>query len=130
MNTLIVLFSKTGNTRGVADKVIEALGCECTELTYDEKNKKTEGGLDPSGFERVILMCPIWAFTLPEPIKHYLKEHGKSIQSYSLVVTYRLLGLRGCISNCVKYIGKQPMKAMKIKAEDAKTGNYDIKSIL
>jgi len=130
LKTLVVFYSKTGNTKIVAEAVIKELGCESAELGYDEKANAIQGAVDPSGYERVILMCPIWAFSLAEPVKLYLKEHGKSIKSYSLIVTYSLFGLRGCISNCVKAIGKQPLKTMKIKGKDTRTGNFDVKSAI
>jgi len=126
----VVYYSKTGNTKKAAEAVIKELGCESAELLYDESAKTIEGAVDPSGFERVILLCPIWAFSLAEPMKLYLKEHGKAINSYSLIVTYGLFGLRGCISNCVKAIGKPPVKSMKIRDKYTKADNFDVKPAL
>ena len=131
MKTLVVYFSKTGNTKKAAEAVIKELGdCDSAMLTYDETTKAMEGAVDPSGFERVILLCPIWAFSLAEPMKLYLKEYGKSIQSYSLIVTYSLFGLRGCVSNCIKAIGKPPLKAISIKGKCIKAENFDVKPAL
>jgi len=127
MNTLVVYYSKTGNSKKAAEAVIEELGgCDFAELAFDENAKTIEGAVDPSGYERVVLLCPIWAFSLPEPMKLYLKEHGKSIQKYSLIVTCSLFGLRGCVSNCVKAIGKPPLKSMKIKGKNVKAGSFDV----
>ena len=130
MKTLVVFYSKTGNTKKVAQSVIKELGCESAELLYDEKANTIEGAVDPSGYERVFLLCPIWAFSLAEPVKLYLKEHGKAINSYSLIVTYGLFGLRGCVSNCVKAIGKPPAMSMKIKGKNAIAGNFDVKQLV
>ena len=131
MNTLVVYYSKTGNTKKIADIVINELdGCDCATLTFDEKAKTIEGAADPSGYERVILLSPVWAFSLAEPMKLYLKEFGKSVQSYSLIVTCGMVGLRGCVGNCVKAIGKQPLGSMKIKTRQLKTGKFDIKPML
>jgi hypothetical protein len=130
MKTLVVYYSKTGNTKKVAEAVIGELGCDHAELAFDENAKTIEGAADPSGYERVILLCPVWAFSLPEPMKLYLKEYGKSIQSYSLIVTYHLFGLRGCISGCVRATGKKPLKSLKIKDVNIKAGNFDIKPAL
>ena len=130
MKTLVVCFSKTGNSKKVAEAAVKELSCDYAELIFDETAKKTEGAVDPSEYEHVMLICPIWAFSLPEPMKMYLQEHGKSIKNYSLIVTCGLFGLRGCVSNCVSAIGKAPQKSVKIKAKDAKAGNFDIKSAL
>ena len=131
MNTLVVYYSKTGNAKKVAEIVINELGgCDRAELVFDEKAKTIEGAVDPSGFERVILLSPIWAFSLAEPMKLYLNEYGKSINSYTLIVTCGMFGLRGCVRNCVKATGKQPLGSMKIRDKNLKTGNFDLKPLL
>ena len=131
MKTLVVYFSKTGNTEKAAETLIEELGdCDHAVLTYDEKAETYGGAVDPSDYERVFLLCPIWAFSLAVPMKMYLKEYGKSIKSYSLIVTYSLFGLRGCVSNCVRAIGKPPVKAISIKGKCIKAENFDIKPAL
>ena len=131
MKTLVVYYSKTGNAKKVAEIVINELGgCDHAALIFDEKANTIEGAADPSGYERVILVCPIWAFSLSTPMKLYLKEYGKSIQSYSLIVTCGMIGLRGCVKNCVKATGKQPLKSMKIKDKHLKADNFDVKPAL
>jgi len=131
MKTLVVYFSKTGNTKVAAEAVINELGdCDNAVLTYDEKAETYGGGVDPSEYGRVILLCPIWAFSLATPMKLYLKEYGKSIQSYSLIVTYRMFGLRGCVRNCVGAIGKKPLKAISIKSKCIQAENFDVRPAL
>ena len=130
MKTLVVYYSKTGNSKKVAEAVIKKLSCDNAELIYDEAAKTIKGAPDPSGYERVILLCPIWAFSLAEPMKLYLKAYGKSIKNYSLIVTCSLFGLRGCVGNCVAAIGKRPVKSMKIKSKDVGSGSFDIKPII
>ena len=130
MKTLVVYFSKTGNTKRVAEAAIKELdGCDVAELLFDEKANTIEGAVDPSGYERVVLLSPIWAFSLAEPMKLYLKEFGKSIQNYSLIVTCGMFGLRGCVRNCVKAAGKPPVKSIKIRAKHVIAGSFDIKGI-
>lgn len=130
MKTLAVYFSKTGNSKKVAEAVIKELGCDYAELTYDEKANTMGGARDPSDYERVILLCPIWAFSLAEPMKQYLKEYGGSIKEYSLIVTYSLFGLRGCVRNCVKAIGSQPQKALKLRGKKVKADDFEVTSFL
>lgn len=130
MKTLVVCYSKTGNSKIVATTVAKELDCECCELVYDEASKTISGAVDPTDYERVILICPIWAFELAEPMKLYLAAYGKSIKKYSLIVTYSMFGLRTCVGNCVKAIGSQPTMSMKIKGKNVKTGAFDITGIL
>ena len=130
MKTLVVCYSKTGNAKTVAAAVVKELGCEYCELAYDEAGKTISGAVDPSDYERVILVCPIWAFEPAEPMKLYLATYGKSIKKYSLLVTYSLFGLRTCVGSCVKAIGSRPTVSMKISGKNAKAGAFDITGIL
>ena len=130
MKTLVVCYSKTGNAKKVAAAVAKELDCECCELVYDEVGKTISGAVEPSGYERLILVCPIWAFELAEPMKLYLGKYGKSIKKYSLIVTCSLFGLRTCVNNCVKAIGSKPEKSMKIKGKNVKANAFDITGIL
>ena len=130
MKTLVVCYSKTGNAKTVAAAVVKELDCEYCELAYDEAGKTISGAVDPSDYERVILVCPIWAFEPAEPMKLYMSEYGKSIKNYSLIVTYSLFGLRSCVSYCTKTLGSQPTMSIKIKGKNVNAGVFDIKSIL
>ena len=130
MKTLVVCYSKTGNAKIVATAVVKELDCEYCELAYDEAAKTISGAVDPSAYERVILVCPIWAFEPAEPMKLYLATYGKSIKKYSLIVTYSMFGLRSCVSYCAKTLGSQPASSMRIKGKNAKAGAFEIKSVL
>ena len=127
-NTLVVYYSKTGNTETVAKAVVEKLGCDFDKIEFDEKGKTISSTKDPSAYERVILMAPIWAFSLADPMKLYLKEHS-GIKNYSLIVTCGGLGLKGCVKNCKSALGAAPTQAMKIRARTIKDGSFDISSI-
>ena len=127
-NTLVVYYSKTGNTEKVAKAVIEKLGCDFDKIEFNEKDKTISSGKDPSGYDRVILMSPIWAFSLAEPMKLYLKEHG-GIKNYSLIVTCGGLGLKGCVRNCNSALGAAPRQAMKIRAKTILDGSFDISAV-
>ena len=130
MNTLVVYYSKTGNTKKVAQSVIGGIDCEYDELQYDEKAKSISYAHDPSDFEHIILLSPVWAFSLAEPMKLYLaKEKGK-IKNYDLIVTCGAMGLQGCVKNCESAIGKAPDNAMKFKAAKVKSGEYDLSPVL
>jgi len=129
MKTLVVYYSKTGNSKKVAEAVIPELGCDFAELIYNEAEKTIEGAADPSDYERVILVCPVWALSLPEPMKLYLKEYGKAIKNYSLIVTCGRLGLRGCVRNCAAAIGSKPQKALKFRSKAVKADSFNVAGI-
>ena len=130
MKTLVVYYSKTGTTKTVAEKLVAQIGCDFDELTYDGDTKSVSFTLNPSDYERVILLAPVWAFSLAEPMKQYIIKHKGGIKRYDLIVTCGGLGLCGCVKNCLAAIGKPPEHALKIRAKDVKQGKYDISAVL
>ncbi len=130
MRTLVVYYSKTGTTAKVAQEIIKKANCDSDELQFDESSKTIGNKRNPSEYERVILLAPVWAFSLAEPMKLYVAKYGADIKRYDLIVTCGGLGLRGCIRNCVSAIGKPPVKALKLRSKIVKLGNFDISEVL
>jgi flavodoxin len=130
MKTLVVYYSKTGTTKTVAEKFVAETGCDFDELKYDEDTKNVSFVRVPSDYERIILLAPVWAFSLAEPMKQYIAKHKDGIKRYDLIVTCGGLGLRGCVKNCLAILGTPPEHAVKIRAKDVKAGKYDISAVL
>jgi flavodoxin len=91
MNILVIYYSRTGNTKFVAEKIAETLGAELKEL-IDKKNRKgfwgylragrdsimkvkteiEELNIDLDKYELVFLGCPVWVANVPPAIRTYL----------------------------------------------------------
>ena len=130
MKTLVVYYSKTGNTKKVAEAVIESKNCDFDELQYDEKTKMAHYKRDPSDYAHIILLSPVWAFSLAEPMKQYITKNKSNIKQYDLIVTCGGWGLRGCIKNCLSVIGRLPDNSLKFRSKSVKQGNFDISAVL
>lgn len=130
MKTLLVYYSKSGNTRKVAERVQAALSCDVDEIQYDQSSHTILSALNPADYDRVILMCPIWGFRLPEPMTLYLRQQKTNIGQYRLAVTCGGMGLRGCVSGCKKILGKTPETAVKIKAKSIANNTFSIEEII
>ncbi len=97
MKTLVVYYSRTGNTKFVAEKVAQELGAEIEELTdqkkrdglfsfftngYDStREKKTrlaETTKNPLDFDFVILGTPVWNARPTPAMRTYLGDHDLS----------------------------------------------------
>ncbi len=126
MKTLAVYYSKTGTTKMVAEAVAEKTGCDLDSIAYDETAKTVRADKDPSEYDRVVLLSPVWAFSLAEPMKLYLKQYGSGIKTYSLIVTCGMMGLRGCIRSCKSLLGKAPEQARKIRSKQVNQGSYSL----
>lgn len=94
MKTLVVFYSRTGNTRKVAEKISRILKADLDEVTDlkdrkrfivgwfisgmdASKNKLTEikYNKSPAKYDLVIIGTPIWAWTVTPAIRSYLKQN-------------------------------------------------------
>lgn len=126
MKTLAVYYSKTGTTRKVAEAVAAKTGCDLDAITYNEAAKNVQADKNPGEYDRVVLLAPVWAFSLAEPMKLYLKQYGSGIKTYSLIVTCGMMGLRGCVRACKSLLGKEPEQAMKFRSKQVKQGDFKV----
>jgi hypothetical protein len=131
MTTLIAYYSKSGNSRQVALRLAKKLGAPADAIAYDAAARSiAESAANPADFERVILVCPIWAFSLPEPMSLYLKRHKDALRHYSLIVTCMIGGLAPCVRACGRIVGRRPDKSLKIKGKAVAGGDYDLGGFL
>ena len=97
MKSLVVYYSRTGNTRFVAEKIAEVLRADLEEL-IDKKdrrgaigwlsagmdaslNRETEIGQtrhSPSGYDLVVLGVPVWDLRVPPAMRTYLNRNDLS----------------------------------------------------
>ena len=106
MKTAVVYYSNTGNVKGAAKKIAEALGAELVPLE-PVKPLKGAGFLsiikgggqvtlgakpalkaipDLSGFDRVILGAPVWAGKCAAPVRTFLSSgalKGKTVAFFT-----------------------------------------------
>jgi len=103
---LVVYFSKTGNTRKVAQQIAKELGAEIEEIIDLKKRSGIWGFLtggrdalrrreteikeikkDPSCYDLVIAGSPIWAGNIVPAVRSYLNRYKTSIKSLALFTT-------------------------------------------
>ncbi|MCF7931034.1 MAG: hypothetical protein K9L02_05965 [Acholeplasmataceae bacterium] len=91
MKSLIVLYSKTGNTLGVGKRLAEAKGFDIKEVTAmsdDPNNKKPELVEVPDiiGYDHLIFGSPVHGFNLSQIMHVYLSQlpdlTGKTIDLF------------------------------------------------
>lgn len=106
MYSLVVYYSRTGNTRFVANKIADHFGSDIEEIR-DKRNRSGKFGFLRSGFEAiiggkteieqcnlspvdydlVILGSPVWARNLPPAIRTFLKKYDLSNKKIALFNT-------------------------------------------
>jgi flavodoxin len=79
----IIVYSKTGNTRSVAEKLKDGLSKAGNEVALEEVTTVGDPGSEPQkielkdvpgteGYDAVVFAAPVWAFSLCNVMKLYL----------------------------------------------------------
>ena len=106
MKILILYYSRTGNTKNIAELLKERLDADC-ERIEDKKNRKgiigyLKSGADalmshttnlkpvnskPEDYDLVLIGSPVWASNLPPPIRTLLIDKGKDFDKTAYFCT-------------------------------------------
>ncbi len=106
MKKLIVYYSRTGNTKKVAEELANKLGSKTIEIV-DEKDRS--GGIgwlgagkdafknkltnikpiseDISKYDLIIVGTPIWAGKMTPALRTFIKNHKDKIKNYAIFTT-------------------------------------------
>ena len=107
MKTLVAYFSATDTTKGVAEQLANKLRADIyqikpvkpysdADLDWTDKNSRSsvemrdkssrpeiiKGDIDVSGYDRILLGCPVWWYTAPTIVNTFLEAYdfgGKEI---------------------------------------------------
>ena len=106
MKSLVVYYSRTGNTRFVAEKIAEKLGADIEEIVDKKKRSGMIGWLragrdatreketeieqtkySPSDYDLIILGAPVWNKRVPPAMRTYLNKNDLSNKKTALFNT-------------------------------------------
>lgn len=141
MKTLVVFYSRTGNTRLISEAIARSLNADIEEI----KDKKSRDGVlgilrsgyeaifrrvsciepinkSPDEYELVIIGSPVWAGRLSSPVRTYMGLYGNKIKRVAFFATY---GVRsGKIFKQMKEILNSPIATLEVKKREVLSGNY------
>ncbi|NMC36042.1 hypothetical protein GYA49_03270 [Candidatus Beckwithbacteria bacterium] len=142
MKTLIVYYSRTGNTAKIAKELAKNLKADL-EIVYDTKNRRgpvrwfLAGGdgmgkkitaiktpkYDPSKYDRVIIGTPIWVNATPA-IRTYIQQNVKGLKKVAFFCTMGGINSEGVFADLQAETGKKPIATLAIRGKDVKAKNY------
>ncbi len=141
---LVVYYSRTGNTRAMAEMISAKLDSEIEELN-DETNRDgilgyLKGGMDasrkkttaiaktkhnPADFDLVIIGTPVWAFTLTPAIRAYLETNSNSIKEAAFFCSMDGSGHERTFTAMETLLGKPPVAVIETDKKDRASGIED-----
>lgn len=106
MRTLVVYFSRTGNTRMVAHRIAAAMSATLEEITERTDRRGLRGYLrsgreagrgtraeivrtdtDLAAFDLVIVGTPVWRASVSSPVRTWLEDHAAELPSVAFFCT-------------------------------------------
>lgn len=145
MKILISYYSRSGNTKKIAEKLAESLPAG-TDIERIDDNKKRWGPIgfiisgfeaqgkkmpkikdakfDPSNYDLVIIGTPIWAGLVSSPVRTYLDKYKGSFKKVAYYCTYGSTGEEKAFNSMEEVSGKKPVATMAITAKEMGEGSY------
>ncbi len=106
MKTLVVYYSRTGNTKFVAEEITAELGADIEEIidlknregklgwlsasrdgTGNRQTKIQETTRDPQNYDLIVIGTPVWAWSPSAAIRTYVAKHDLSEKKVALFLT-------------------------------------------
>jgi len=143
MKILVVYYSRTGNSRKVAQAISNAFKCDIEEIV-DSKNRKGIIGWLMAGrdstlglftknrditkplddYDMVIVGGPIWAFTISVPVSTFLNDHGDKIKNAAFFCTEGSVGHENAFKKMASILGKDPAATLVVSEKELKNESY------
>jgi len=146
MKALVVYFSRTGNTKKVAQKIKQNLKCDIEEIKDAVKRQGVMGYMkcgahsslkmctkihatkkDPSKYDIVIIGTPVWAFNMASPVRTYIMKNKKKFKKVAFFCTLGGKGSTKTFYEMGMKCKKTPKAKLKVLEKEVKTNKFATK---
>ncbi len=141
--TLLVYYSRTGNTRQLAEAIVRELHCDVEEihdprsrLGFIEFLKSCFEALrghranietvehDPRAYDLIVIGTPVWAGSVSTPIRAYLGAHAGDLPNLAFFCTLGHQGSSSTFFEMQKLAGKPPLASCVVTAGQIAGGAF------
>ncbi|MCC7571827.1 MAG: hypothetical protein KO464_00365 [Candidatus Methanofastidiosum sp.] len=140
MKTLVVYYSRSGNTKKLAEEISDKMVCDLEEI-IDIKNRKGiigwlksvrdahskklttigETKKDPSRYDVVAIGTPVWAALMAPAVRTYINENKGKFKKVAFFCTCGSSGDVKTFGDMEDYIGITPLSKFTITGKDLKS---------
>lgn len=143
MKTLIVYYSRTGVTKGIAEEISKSMDCDIEEIVDKEnrsgiigyiksgfeaaRNKMTEietPKYDLANYELLIIGTPVWAGKMAVPVRVYIEQNKDKIPNLACFCTCGSSGIDGTLLGIAESAQVTPLASFGLKSSEIKNGSY------
>jgi len=140
---LVVYYSRTGNTRRVAEAIADLMKCD-TEEVVDTKSRRGLLGFvaagkdarlkrltvieptkkDPASYDLVVIGTPVWAWTMSCAIRTYITQHRDRLPDVAFFLTTGGSGIERTFRHMEQLCGKTPLARLALTAKQIRKGDF------
>jgi Flavodoxins len=140
MKSLVVFYSRTGNTKIVAEALAGALGADIESIVSDTRGKgmgrlvlqtlfKTRTRIDApkndaSLYDLVVIGTPVWARNVSGPVRTYLAQNKSKFKTVAFFCTYGGSGSEKALKTMEKLCGRPVAGKLDVRESDVKSTAY------
>jgi flavodoxin len=136
MKTLIVFYSRSGNTKKVAETLSNSLECDLEEIVDTQKRSGVIGFLnsgyqanrrklaviqdiknDPAQYDLLIIGTPVWSSNMSTPIRTYLHQNQGKFNRVAFFCTESSSGDEKTFKEMEELCGKSPISTLVLKVK-------------
>jgi flavodoxin len=141
--SLVVYYSRTGNTRTVAGELVAALRADVDQLddrrdrcgvwgylrcAREALRKRTVELLppayDPSSYDVVVLGTPVWAGNISSPLRSYVEAHKAQLKRVAFFCTQGGSGADKVFSDLAGLCSQAPLATLAINGREIEKRAY------
>jgi len=134
---LVAYYSRTGNTKAIAEKIAAALGADLEPIIDHTRRSGPLGYLrsafealfhrpadigpavhQPAAYDLVIVGTPIWNASVASPVRSYLRRHHPAMPAVAFFCTCGGMGIARTFAQMAKVCGKQPAATLAVREID------------
>jgi len=139
VKTLVVFYSRTGNTRRVAQSLARELGAETEKITEPVSRTGFRGffssgrdafmkrltpieplSFDPAGYDLLVLGTPVWAGTMASPVRTFLQQNAGKLKNVAFFCTLGGGGHERPLRHMEELAGKKPLATLALREKELK----------
>ncbi|MBD3216027.1 MAG: flavodoxin [Candidatus Lokiarchaeota archaeon] len=143
MNVLVVYYTRTGNTRQIAEEITDKLNADVEEIIDKTKRSGIIGWLrsgyhavreklteieemkkNPQDYDIIILGTPNWAGRLTPAIRTYISRYKDQFNKLAYFITMGGRAGDELIKNIREFCGKKPIATAQILEKEIEEDNY------
>ena len=144
MKILVVYYSRSGNTKKIAEEISNKMKCDIEEIIDNKNRKGIIGWLrsgrdanskkltmikeirnDPSKYDLVAIGTPIWAGLMAPAVRTYIHENKGKFKNVAFFCTCGSSGDAKAFRDMEDYLKITPLSKLAIISKDFQTNHED-----